>query len=208
MEDVLDLYHQPYDPRHPMVCMDETSKQLVAHTRRSIPAKPGRPERYDYEYERNGVANLFMFFEPLGGVRHVKVTERRTKADWAECMAELVDIHYPKAQVIEVVLDNLNTHNPAALYEVYEPAKARRILRRLRFHYTPKHGSWLNMAEIELSAMSRQCLSGRIPDSDTLIGQVAAWEQSRNDVELKMDWRFTSSDARIKLKRLYPLMHD
>ena len=208
MEDVLDLYHQPYDPRHPMVCMDETSKQLVAHTRRSIPAKPGRPERYDYEYERNGVANLFMFFEPLGGVRHVKVTERRTKADWAECMAELVDIHYPKAQVIEVVLDNLNTHNPAALYEVYEPAKARRILRRLRFHYTPKHGSWLNMAEIELSAMSRQCLSGRIPDSYTLIGQVAAWEQSRNDVELKMDWRFTSSDARIKLKRLYPLMHD
>ena len=208
MEDVLDLYHQPYDPQHPMVCMDETSKQLVAHTRRSIPAKPGRPERYDYEYERNGVANLFMFFEPLGGVRHVKVTERRTKADWAECMAELVDIHYPKAQVIEVVLDNLNTHNPAALYEVYEPAKARRILRRLRFHYTPKHGSWLNMAEIELSAMSRQCLSGRIPDSDTLIGQVAAWEQSRNDVELKMDWRFTSSDARIKLKRLYPLMHD
>ena len=208
MEDVLDLYHQPYDPRRPMVCMDETSKQLVAHTRRSIPAKPGQPERYDYEYERNGVANLFMFFEPLGGVRHVKVTERRTKADWAECMAELVDIHYPKAQVIEVVLDNLNTHNPAALYEVYEPAKARRILRRLRFHYTPKHGSWLNMAEIELSAMSRQCLSGRIPDSDTLIGQVAAWEQSRNDVELKMDWRFTSSDARIKLKRLYPLMHD
>jgi len=194
--------------------MDETSKQLVAHTRRSIPAKPGQPgqpgqpERYDYEYERNGVANLFMFFEPLGGVRHVKVTERRTKADWAECMAELVDIHYPKAQVIEVVLDNLNTHNPAALYEVYEPAKARGILRRLRFHYTPKHGSWLNMAEIELSAMSRQCLSGRIPDSDTLISQVAAWEQSRNDVELRMDWRFTSSDARIKLKRLYPLMHD
>ncbi len=208
MEDVLELYHQPYDPRHPMVCMDETSKQLVAHTRCSIPAKPGRPERYDYEYERNGVANLFMFFEPLGGVRHVKVTERRTKADWAECMAELVDVHYPKAQVIEVVLDNLNTHNPAALYEVYEPAKARRILRRLRFHYTPKHGSWLNMAEIELSAMSRQCLSGRIPDSYTLISRVAAWEQGRNDAELGMDWRFTSSDARIKLKRLYPLMHD
>lgn len=208
MEDVLDLYHQPYDPRRPMVCMDETSKQLVAHTRRSIPAKPGQPERYDYEYERNGVANLFMFFEPLGGVRHVKVTERRTKADWAECMAELVDVHYPKAQVIEVVLDNLNTHNPAALYEVYKPAEARRILRRLRFHYTPKHGSWLNMAEIELSAMSRQCLSGRIPDSDILISQVAAWEQSRNDVELRTDWRFTSSDARIKLKRLYPLMHD
>ena len=208
MEDVLDLYHQPYDPRRPMVCMDETSKQLVAHTRRPIPAKAGRPERYDYEYERNGVANLFMFFEPLGGVRHVKVTERRTKADWAECMAELVDVHYPKAQVIEVVLDNRNTHNPAALYEVYEPAEARRILSRLQFHYTPKHGSWLNMAEIELSAMARQCLNGRIPDSDSLTRQVAAWEQSRNDVELKMDWRFTASDARIKLKRLYPLMQD
>jgi|TARA_Y100000310_G_scaffold325253_1_gene388466 transposase len=208
MEDVLDLYHQPYDPSRPMVCMDETSKQLVAHTRRSIPAKPGQPERYDYEYERNGVANLFMFFEPLGGVRHVKVTERRTKTDWAECMAELVDVHYPKAQVIEVVLDNLNTHNPAALYEVYEPAEARRILRRLRFHYTPKHGSWLNMAEIELSALGRQCLSGRISDSDTLKDQVAAWEHSRNRVELKMDWRFTSSDARIKLKRLYPLIQD
>ena len=208
MEDVLDLYHQPYDPSRPMVCMDETSKQLVAHTRRSIPAKPGQPERYDYEYERNGVANLFMFFEPLGGVRHVKVTERRTKTDWAECMAELVDVHYPKAQVIEVVLDNLNIHNPAALYEVYEPAEARRILRRLRFHYTPKHGSWLNMAEIELSALGRQCLSGRISDSDTLKDQVAAWEHSRNRVELKMDWRFTSSDARIKLKRLYPLIQD
>ena len=208
MEDVLDLYHQPYDPRRPMVCMDETSKQLVAHTRRPIPAKAGRPERHDYQYERNGVANLFMFFEPLGGVRHVKVTERRTKADWAECMAELVDVHYPKAQVIEVILDNLNTHNPAALYEVYEPAEARRILRRLRFHYTPKHGSWLNMAEIELSAMGRQCLNGRIPDSDTLTSQVAAWEQSRNGVELRMDWRFAASDARIKLKRLYPLIHD
>lgn len=208
MEDVLDLYHRPYDSSYPMVCMDETSKQLVAHTRRSIPAKPGQPERYDYEYERNGVVNLFMFFEPLGGVRHVKVTKRRTRADWAECMAELVNVHYPKARVIEVVLDNLNTHNPAALYEIYEPAEARRILRRLRFHFTPKHGSWLNMAEIELSAMGRQCLSGRIADSDTLISQVAAWEQSRNGVELKMDWRFTSSDARIKLKRLYPLIQD
>jgi len=188
--------------------MDETSKQLVEETRACIPAQPGQIERYDYEYERNGVSNLFMFFEPLRGWRHVKVTDRRTKVDWAHCMQELVDIHYPQAQTIRVVLDNLNTHTPAALYEVFEPAEARRILDRLEFHYTPKHGSWLNIAEIEFSVLSRQCLNRRIPDKAGLSTEVAAWQTNRNRAGMKVDWRFTTSDARIKLKRLYPLIHD
>ncbi len=208
MEDILDLYHQPYDPKRPMVGMDETSKQLIGETRSRIGAQVGRVERYDYEYERNGVSNIFMFFEPLGGWRHVKVTERRTKADWAHCMQELVDIHYPKAEVIRVVMDNLNTHNPAALYEVFEPAEARRILSKLEFHNTPVHGSWLNVAEIELSVLSRQCLSRRIPDKDTLTSEVAAWEIDRNGAGMKVDWRFTTADARIKLKHLYPSIHE
>ncbi len=206
MEDILDLYHQPYDPKRPMVGMDETSKQLIGETRSRIGAQVCRVERYDYEYERNGVSNIFMFFEPLGGWRHVKVTERRTKVDWAHCMQELVDIHYPKAEVIRVVMDNLNTHNPAALYEVFEPAEARRILSKLEFHNTPVHGSWLNVAEIELSVLSRQCLSRRIPDKDTLTSEVAAWEADRNSSAMKVDWRFTTADARIKLKHLYPLI--
>lgn len=204
MEDILDLYHQPYDPKRPLVGMDETSKQLIKETRSRIRAQRGRVERYDYEYERNGVSNLFMFFEPLGGWRHVKVTDRRTKVDWAQCMQELVDIHYPQAELIRVVMDNLNTHNPAALYEVFKPAEARRILSKLEFHNTPVHGSWLNVAEIELSVLRRQCLGRRIPDKDALTSEIAAWEMDRNNAGTRVDWHFTTVDARIKLKHLYP----
>jgi len=204
MEDVLDLYTWPYDPRYPQVCFDETSKQLIGETRTPLPAEPGQPERYDYEYVRNGVANLFMFFAPLHNWRHVKVTEHRTKADWAYCMRDLVDVHFPDAVRIRLVEDNLNTHDPAALYEVFEPAEAKRILDRLEFHYTPKHGSWLNMAEIELSVLSGQCLDQRIPDLPCLQHAVAAWEADRNAARATVNWRFTTADARIKLKRLYP----
>ena len=168
---------------------------------------PGQVARYDYEYERNGVRNLFMFFEPLRGWRHVKVTERRTKVDWAHCMKQLVDEFYPHAIRVRVVQDQLNTHNPAALYEVFEPQEAKRLLDRLEFHYTPKHGSWLNMAEIEFSVLSRQCLDQRIPDEPTLVGEIAAWEENRNNNETKVHWRFTTQDARIKLKKLYPSYH-
>jgi hypothetical protein len=208
MEDVLDLYHEPYDPRYPMVCFDETSKQLISETRIPLPAAPGRRSRYDYEYERKGVRNLFMFLEPLCGWRHVKVTERRTKVDWAYCMQQLVDEFYPDAICIRVVLDQLNTHHPAALYEVFEPQEAKRILDRLEFHYTPKHGSWLNMAEIEFSVLTRQCLDRRIPDEAILQREVAAWEDARNTNATKVDWRFTTEKARIKLTRLYPTFHD
>jgi len=204
MEDVLNLCTQPYDPLRPLVYLDETSKQLIGETRQTLPALPGQPERYDYEYQRNGVCNLFMFFAPLEGWRHVKVTDRRTKADWAYCMRDLVDIHFPDALLIRVVQDNLNTHDPSALYEVFEPAEARRILDRLEFHYTPKHGSWLNMAEIELSVLDRQCLDRRIPDKSTLVTEVLAWEQPRTTRGATVDWRFTTDDARIKLKKLYP----
>jgi hypothetical protein len=204
MEDVLKLSTHARDPLRPLVYFDETSKQLIGETRQTLPALPGQPERYDYEYQRNGVCNLFMFFAPLEGWRHVKVTDRRTKADWAYCMRDLVDIHFPDAVLIRVVQDNLNTHDPSALYEVFEPAEARRILDRLEFHYTPKHGSWLNMAEIELSVLYRQCLDRRIPDKSTLETEVLAWEQSRNTHGASVDWRFTTDDARIKLKKLYP----
>lgn len=204
MEDVLDVYTRPYDPRYPQVCLDETSKQLVSETRVALPAQGGRPALYDYEYQRNGVRNLFMFYEPLRGWRHVKVTQRRTKRDWAVCMQALVEVHYPAALRITVVEDQLNTHDPAALYEVFAPEEAKRILDRLEFRYTPKHGSWLNMAEIELSVLSQQCLDRRIPDPDSLEREVGAWEQKRNTAGAKVDWRFTTSDARIKLKRLYP----
>jgi hypothetical protein len=204
MEDVLDLYTLPYDPQYPQVCLDETSKQLIGESRTPLPAKPGEPERYDYEYVRNGVANLFMFFAPLHNWRHVKVTERRTKADWAYCMRDLVDVHFPEAVRIRLVQDNLNTHDPAGLYEVFAPAEAKRILDRLEFHYTPKHGSWLNMAEIEFSVLSRQCLHPRIPDQPALEREVAAWEAERNQAHATVHWRFTTADARIKLERLYP----
>jgi hypothetical protein len=204
MEDVLEVYTRPYDRRRPMVCLDESSKQLVKETRCPIPARPGQPRRVDYEYERNGTANLFMVFEPLGGRRRVKVTDRRTIADFAEVVRQLVDEWYPKAEKIVLVMDNLNTHKPASLYEVFEPAEARRLLERLEIHYTPKHGSWLDMAETELGVLNTQCLDRRIPDKRTLVSEVAAWEKSRNEAHCKINWRFTTKDARIKLKRLSP----
>ena len=208
MEDVLDVYTQPYDPHHPTICMDESSKQLVGETRQPLPAEPSKPVRYDYEYQRKGVCNLFLFCEPLVGWRHIEVTERRTQHDWAWAMKTLVDDYYPAADRIRVVLDNLNTHVPASLYATFPATEARRLLRRLEFHYTPKHGSWLNMAELEFSVLSRQCLSRRIGTQATLAREVAAWEASRNAAPKPVDWRFTTRDARIKLKRLYPEIHD
>jgi transposase len=204
MEDVLDVYCRPPDPKHPQVCVDESSKQQGKEVRTPLPVAPGEPMRYDTEYERNGVSNLFMFFCPLPNWRHIKVTERRTAVDWAECMRELVDVHFPDAERIVVVLDNLNTHLPASLYGAFAPAEAKRIWDKLEFHYTPKHGSWLNMAEIEFSVLSRQCLERRIADRETLAAEVAAWEEERNASGATVDWHFTTADARIKLKHLYP----
>jgi hypothetical protein len=204
MEDVLEVYTRPLDPRRPQVCMDEVSKQLVGETRPPIPAAPGQPERCDYEYVRNGVANLFMFFEPLAGWRDVKVTERRTMVDWAAAIRELVDVRYPEAEKIVLVMDNLNTHGIGSLYEAFPPEEAFRLARKLEIHYTPKHGSWLNMAESELSILSRQCLNQRIPDLEQLRREVAAWQGERNQAEAAMTWRFTADDARIRLARLYP----
>lgn len=208
MEDVLDLYHQPYDPSCPLVCFDETSKQLLAESRPSLPAKPGRLARFDYEYVRQGVCNLFLFFAPLHAWRHVKVTERRTAIDWAYCMRQLVDEIFPDARRIRVVMDNLNTHNPAKLYEAFPAEEARRLIMKLEFHYTPLHASWLNMAEIEFSALTKQCLKRRIPDAKTLEREVGAWCDQRNQRNTTVDWRFTSEDARIKLRKLYPSIHD
>jgi transposase len=204
MEDVLDVYARPYDPKRPVVCFDEQLVQLIAETRRPLPPQPGQPERFDYEYRRNGTRNLFVFFQPLAGRRHVLITERRTKIDYAHAMRYLVDELFPEAEVVVVVEDNLNTHTPAALYEAFEPAEAKRILDRLEFHYTPKHGSWLNMVEIELSILSEQCLDDRIPDPETLQREVKAWETARNEQGATVNWRFSTSDARIKLERLYP----
>jgi len=204
MEDVLDIYTQSYDQRHPLVCMDETTKQHIKETRCPIAMKPGRSECYDFEYERNGTSNLFMFFSPTEKWRHVEVTDRRTKTDWAHAMKNLADERYPEAGTITVVMDNLNTHGPASFYEAFEPEEARRLSRRFDFHYTPKHGSWLNMAETELSILSRQCLNRRISDQQTLKQQTAAWEKDRNSKYSTIDWQFTTQDARIKLKRLYP----
>ena len=207
MEDVLDVYHRPCNPLYPIVCLDETPVQLVSETRQPIPMKRGKPARYDFEYRREGTANLFMFFAPLQNWRHVKVTERRTRADWAWCMRDLVDVYFPNAERCVVVEDQLNTHAPAALYEVFEPAEAKRILDRLEFHFTPKHGSWLNMAEIEFSVLSRQCLDGYIPSIAELTRQTLAWATERNSNEATVEWRFTTADARIKLKKLYPIVH-
>ena len=204
MEDVLAVYHRPYDPRRPQVCMDETSKQLVGETRTPLPARPGRPACIDYEYVRHGVRNLFLWVEPLTGRRHVQVTERRTKQDWARFIRDLVELHYPDAAQVVLVLDNLNTHVAGALYETFPPADARRVLDRLDLHYTPVHGSWLNMAEIELSVLARQCLDRRIADADTLARELAAWAAQRNARPTPIDWRFTTADARIKLRHLYP----
>jgi hypothetical protein len=204
MEDVLEVYHRPRDPERPVVCVDETSKQLIAETRVPIPAKPGQPARHDYEYQRNGTANLFMMFAPLEGWRHVEVTDQRTALDYAKLLKQLSDEHFPRAKKIVLVQDNLNTHKPASLYEAFAPAEARRLVERFEWHYTPKHGSWLDMAESELSVLSRQCLDRRIPHKQTLVAEAAAWEAGRNKHHTKADWQFTSADARIKLKRLYP----
>jgi hypothetical protein len=204
MEDVLEVYHRPHDPRRPLVCFDEGTKQQIKETRLPVPGQPGYTAKYDYEYERNGTSNLFMFFAPLDAWRHVKVTDRRTMIDWAHCMRDLVDVHFPQADRIVVVMDNLNTHKLASLYEAFPPAEARRIAEKLEIHYTPKHGSWLNMAEIELSVLSRQCLNRRIPDQPALIHETVAWEAQRNAAASTVNWRFTTADARIKLKRLYP----
>lgn len=208
MEDVLDVYTWTYDPKHPQVCFDERPKQLVGEIRKPIRPVPGQPSRYDYEYKRNGVANIFIMFEPLAGKRYVEVTERRTKKDWAQCMRQLADEIYPKVEKIVLVMDNLNTHTKASLYETFEPAEAKRIADKLEIHYTPKHGSWLNMAEIELSVMSRQCLAERMGSVEHLEREVLAWANKRNGKEVKVDWRFNTTDARIKLKKLYPLLQE
>jgi hypothetical protein len=206
MEDVLEVYHRPHDPEYPVVCVDETSKQLISETRIPIKAKPGQPARHDYEYERNGTANLFMMFAPLEGWRHVEVTDRHTAVDFAHMLRDLSDTHFPGAKKIVLMEDNLNTHKPASLYEAFPAAEARRLVERFEWHYTPKHGSWLNMAESELSVLSGQCLDRRIPDKQTLTEEVAAWEHARNKKHVKADWQFTTADARVKLKRLYPAM--
>jgi len=204
MEDVLAVYQRPFDPKRPLLCMDEISKQLLADSRPPLPLQAGKPEREDYEYVRHGTANLFLFFAPLLGQRHLKVTERRTRKDWAEAVREIIDVHFPEAEIIDLVLDNLNTHGPASFYEAFEPAEARRLAAKIQIHYTPKHGSWLNMAEIELSILHRQCLDRRLPDKETVQREAAAWEAERNAAQMTVDWRFTTADARIKLKRLYP----
>ena len=204
MEDVIAVYHLPYDPDYPQVCMDESCKQLIGEVCEAIVCAPGRPRRIDAEYVRNGVAQIFLEVEPLKGKRHVEVTQHRTRKDWAWWIKGMLDERYPKAVRVCLVLDNLNTHGIASLYETYEPQEARRLAERLEIHYTPKHGSWLNMAEIELSALNGQSLDRRIPDMEALRGHIAAWENDRNNRQAKIQWQFTNSKARIKLKRLYP----
>ena len=204
MEDVLDVYHIPYDPDYPMVCMDESSKQLIGEVRKPIKGKPGCVKKVDDEYVRYGVVEIFMEVEPLAGKRHVAVTERRTRKDWAEQIKQMLDERYPDARKVRLVMDNLNTHGVASLYEAFSPMETRRLAKRLEIHYTPKHGSWLNMAEIELSVLKGQCLNRRIADMSTMQTEVAAWEADRNSSAKKIDWQFTTTDARIKLKRLYP----
>ena len=204
MEDVLEVYHRNFDANEVLVCLDETSKQLVQETRQPCPAQPGAPLACDCEYQRNGVSNLFMLFAPLEGWRRVEVRERRTRTGWAEVVRKLVDEDYPGRKRIVLVMDNLNTHHPSSLYEAFEPAEAQRIARRLEIHYTPKHGSWLNMAEIELGVLARQCLDRRMPDREVLAQESGAWQERRNRDGIRVDWRFTTQDARIKLKSLYP----
>ena len=204
MEDVLEVYTRPYDPRRPQVCLDETSRQLLGEVNPPLPVACGRPARQDYEYQRRGVCNLFMVCEPLAGWRDVMVSDRRTRIDWAHCVKDLLDVHYPDAERVVLVQDNLNTHTPASLYEAFPPAEAKRLAGRLEIHYTPKHGSWLNMAEIELSVLTTQCLDRRLADRASLEREVAAWQANRNAAGCGIDWRFTTADARIKLKHLYP----
>ena len=204
MEDVLEVYRRRYDPRHPVICMDEASKQLVAEVRQPLPPRPGQPLRYDCEYERRGTSNIFMFCEPLRGWRHVRVTKRRTRVDWAFALRDLLDKEYPLAERVVLVMDNLNTHSPSSFYEAFSPREARRLTERLEIHYTPKHGSWLNIAECELSVLGRQCLAQRIDDGQRLAEEAAAWERDRNSGANRVNWQFTTDDARIKLRRLYP----
>jgi DDE superfamily endonuclease len=204
MEDVLDVYARPPDPSRPVVCVDEGGKQLLGDVRAPLPVRPGSPAKQDHAYERGGMANLFMAFEPLAGVRHVAVTQRKTATDFARLLRVVSDELYPGAEKIVLLCDNLNTHTPASLYEAFEPAEARRLAERFEWHHTPKHGSWLNVAEMELSVLARQCLDRRIPDLETLRREVAAWERARNAAAVKVDWQFTTADARTKLKRLYP----
>jgi hypothetical protein len=204
LENVLEVYQRPYDPKRPVVCMDESSKQLVKETRVPQPPRPGQAERFDYEYERNGTANVFMFCEPLAGRGRATVTDRRTKCDWAEQIRTLLDVQYPRAERVTLVMDNLNIHALASLYEAFEPRAARRLIERLETVYTPKHGSWLNMAEIELGILSRQCMGGRVPDQTTLAASVDRWHKDRNARRAPIEWQFTTADARIKLRRLYP----
>jgi hypothetical protein len=204
MEDVLAVYKRPRDGNYPLVCLDETSKQLLADTRAPIPMKPGQPKRCDYEYERNGTANLFMMFAPLEGFRHIEITDRHTAIDYAHTLEALSDTHFPNAKRVVLVQDNLSTHKPASLYEAFTPDKARRLVERFEWHYTPKHGSWLNLAESELAALASQCLGRRIANRQKLKTEIAAWEADRNKHHTKADWQFTTHDARIKLKHLYP----
>ena len=204
MEEVLDVYTRPHDPQMPLVCLDEGSKQLVSETRTPLPMTPGQPLRVDYEYERNGTANMFMLFAPLEGWRHVEVTDRRTAIDYAKILKDLSDVHFPRSEKIALVQDNLNTHGKASLYEAFPPAEAKRLVERFEWNYTPKHGSWLNMAESELGVLASQCLDRRIPDKETLTKEIAAWQDERNTNHTKANWRFTTADARIKLKHLYP----
>jgi hypothetical protein len=206
MEDILDVYRRPYEPDFPLVCMDEISKQLTKETRTPRQSTPRIPTRYDYEYERHGVSNVFMFFEPFGGKRYVRVTQRRTKADWARQIKDLLDNQYPTAKKVVLVMDNLNTHTGASLYEVFPPEEARRLFERLEIHYTPKHGSWLNIAEIELRILCGQCLNRRIPDIPTVEQETTEWQNQRNRLNAKVDWQFSNEHARIKLKRLYPTL--
>lgn len=206
MGDVPAVYHRPPDESRPVVCVDEGGKQLIGDTRPPLPIRPKSPAKQDHEYRRNGVANLFVAFEPLAGWRHVEVTERKTSVDFAHFIRRLVDEQYPDAEQVVLVMDNLSTHTPASLYKAFEPAEARRLCERLEWHYTPKHGSWLNMAECELSVLARQCLDRRIPDLDTLRQEVACWERDRNAAAVAADWQFTTADARTRLKRLYPVI--
>lgn len=204
MEDVLTVYQREFASDEVLVCMDETSKQHLKETRTALPVKPGGLAKYDYEYERNGTSNLFMLFAPLEGWRHVKVTDRHTQLDWAELIRELVDEHYRDRRKIVLVMDNLSTHKLASLYQAFEPQTARRIAERLEIHYTPKHGSWLNMAEIEIGVMARQCLDRRLENQEVLRREINAWQHQRNEAKMRVNWRFTTADARIKLKSLYP----
>jgi hypothetical protein len=208
MEDVLEVYKRPYDPKRPVVCLDETSKQLIGEVATPVLASPGQVAHYDYEYVRNGVANIFMIFEALAGQRDVEVTDRRTKKDYAECLRRISDTMYPDAEVIVLVQDNLNTHSPASLYEAFDPAEAKRLADRFEVHYTPKHGSWLDMAEIELGILGRQCLSRRIDNMDDLRREANAWEVARDTAGTKVDWQFRTEKARIKLRKLYPSINE